>query len=115
MAAKRGLKMININTYLSQKERTVLINCIKAIAPIFEMDCTNDNANDCLINAILTIEQYPEINILKRKVLKKHTPGFYVIQVQKKLSSCMEGETNENQLNEINEALHNALNCLLTF
>jgi hypothetical protein len=82
---------------------------IKPLPVVAEIDCSDNEIKEVLINTLQLIREYPGIEQLKRKVLKKNDPNYYVVEAEKLLQQCLSGEANGMAFHEINEVLYKAL------
>jgi hypothetical protein len=82
---------------------------LKPLPRVVEIDCSDHDIKEVLINTLQLIKQYPGIEQLKRKVLKRSDPDFYVVEAEKLLRQCISGETDGMSFHEINEVLYKAL------
>ena len=82
---------------------------IKPLPRVIDMDCNQDEIKEVMVNNLQLIEQYPGIEQLKRRVLKKDDPNYCVVEAEKLLRLCISGEAPAIAFHTINEVLSKAL------
>lgn len=95
-------------------KEAIINGWIKPLPRVIDMDCNQDDIKEVLINTLQLIAQYPGIEQLKRKVLKKDNPDYYIVEAEKLLRLCISGEAPEMAFHTINEVLYKALEKLTT-